>query len=307
MKRSTEWHFGLFLLVITCCVQALAEAPVPEQAVIEVPFELIRGEIIVPVTVNGAGPFWMLLDSGVDPSVVELGTAKSVGLKIAAKGHQGDGGGTSRNLAYETSLPIVQLGAFTATKIDALATDLSKISTKLGRPIGGILGYSLFKKRIVQIDYPNRKVRFNANAPSCVGAADSSPECTKLSFRYKNEILATGVTVDGKPVITHVDTGSNSYFQLTPAAVDKLGLSEDVAHAQESSSVGFNGDLKNREGTVSNVMVGTISRNDPTVVFFGKGMGMDKELWDLRIGSAFLKDFVVTLDYRHGLITLSAP
>jgi len=42
-------------------------------------------------------------------------------------------------------------------------------------------------------------------------------------------------------------------------------------------------------------------------VFFGKGMGMDKELWDLRIGNAFLKDFVVTLDYRHGLITLSAP
>jgi hypothetical protein len=30
------------------------------------------------------------------------------------------------------------------------------------------------------------------------------------------------------------------------------------------------------------------------VVLFGKGMRMDKELWDLRIGSAFLKDFVVT-------------
>ena len=288
-------------------VQVLPPAPVPKQAVIEVPFELIRGEIIVPVTVNGAGPFWMLLDTGVDPSVVELGTAKSLGLKIAAKGHQGDGGGTSRNLGYETSLPIVQLGGFTATKIDALAIDLSKISTKLGRPIGGVLGYSLFKNRIVQIDYPNRKVRFNTNGASCAAAAQSRPECTKLSFRYKNEILATGVTVDGKPVITNVDTGSNSYFQLTPAAVDKLGLSEDVARAHESSSVGFNGDLKNREGTVSNVTVGTISRNDPTVVFVGKGMGMDKELWDLRIGSAFLKDFVVTLDYQHGHITLSVP
>src|SRR5277367_5779201 len=62
-ERSTELHFGLFLLVITCCVQVLAQAPVPKQAVIEVPFELIHGEIIVPVTVNGAGPFWMLLDT----------------------------------------------------------------------------------------------------------------------------------------------------------------------------------------------------------------------------------------------------
>jgi len=63
--------------------------------------------------------------------------------------------------------------------------------------------------------------------------------------------------------------------------------------------------LKNREGTVRNVTVGSISRNDPTVVFFGMGMGMDKELWDLRIGSAFLKDFAVTLDFRHGQITLT--
>ncbi len=104
---------------------------------------------------------------------------------------------------------------------------------------------------------------------------------------------------------TNVDTGSNSSFQLSPAAVDKLGLSEDLARAHPSRSVGFNGVLNNREGTVRNVTVGTISVNDPTVVFFGKGMGMDKEPWDLRIGSAFLKDFAVTLDFRHGYITLT--
>src|ERR1035438_7087245 len=160
MKRLIEWHSGLLLLVITCCVQVLAQAPVPKQAFIEVPFELIHGTIIVPATVNGAGPFWMMLDTGADPTVVELGTAKSAGLKIAASGQQGSGGGTSPNLAYETSLPVVQLGGLTATKVDALAMDLSKLSSKLGRPIGGVLGYSLFKTRIVQIDSPNRKRRF---------------------------------------------------------------------------------------------------------------------------------------------------
>jgi hypothetical protein len=89
--------------------------------------------------------------------------------------------------------------------------------------------------------------------------------------------------------------------------VDKLGLSEDVARARARSSVGFIGNLKNREGTVRNVRMGTISVNDPIVVFFGKRMGMDTEPWDLRIGNAFLKNFVVTLDYPHGRITLAAP
>lgn len=45
--------------------------------------------------------------------------------------------------------------------------------------------------------------------------------------------------------------------------------------------------------------------SDPAVVFFGKCMGMDKEPWDLRIGSAFLNDFAVTLNFRHGQITLT--
>jgi predicted aspartyl protease len=229
MKRSAAYHVGQLLFLITCCVEALAQSPVPKQAVIEVPFELIRGAIIVSTTVDGAGPFWMMLDTGVDPSVVDLETAKSTGLKIAG-GHEISGGGTSHNVAYETSLPIVQLGGLTATKVDAGAMDLSSLSMKLGRPVGGILGYSFLKGRIVQIDYPNRKVRFYRMAPACAGGP---PTCTILSFRYKNAILAKGVTVDGKPVTAHIDTGSNSYFQFTPAAVDKLGLSEDVARSHE--------------------------------------------------------------------------
>jgi predicted aspartyl protease len=308
MKRSLACVAALFLFAIPYCLPVLAQAPVVPQTVIVVPFEFIHGSILVQASLNGQGPFWMMLDTGADPSIVEIGTAKRVGLKIAASGQPGSGGGTDENLAYETSLPLVQLGGLTASDVDALAMDLSKLSSALGRPISGVLGYSLLKTRIVQIDYPNREVRFYTSAPSCTGAArPHSPSCTTLSFRYKDDILASGATVDGKPVTTNVDTGSNSNFQFTPAAVDKLGLSEDVARAHASSSVGFNGDLKNREGKVRNVTVGTISVNDPTVVFFGKGMGMDKEPWDLRIGNAFLKNFVVTLDYPHGQIMLSAP
>lgn len=306
MKRTSARISTLFFFVITYLLQVSAQAPAGTPPVVEIPFEFIHQAIVVQATVNGHGPFWMMLDTGADPSIVELGTAKSIGLKIVASGEQGSGGGTEDNPAYEASLPVVQLGGLTATNVDALAMDLAKLSSALGRPIGGVLGYSLLKGRIVQIDYPNRKVRFYTTAPSCAAGTHSS-KCTTLSFRYQDDILASGVTVDGKPVTTNVDTGSNSNFQLTPAAVGKLGLSEDVARAHASSSVGFNGDLKNREGKVRNVTVGNISVDDPTVVFFGKGMGMDKEPWDLRMGNAFLKDFVVTLDYPHGKITLARP
>jgi hypothetical protein len=40
------------------------------------------------------------------------------------------------------------------------------------------------------------------------------------------------------------------------------------------------------------------------VVFFGKGTGRDKKPWGVNIGNVFLKDFVVTIDYRSKLVTL---
>jgi predicted aspartyl protease len=308
MKQIGKLRFKLFLLFIPCWVQVLAQSPASPRAFIEVPFELIHGTILIPATVNGAGPFWMMLDTGADPSIVDLGVAKRAGLKIAAKGKQGSGGGTSHNLSYGTSLPLLRIGGLTATKVDALAMDLSGLSATLGRSLGGALGYSLFKGRIVQIDYPNRRVRFYKRAPSCTRAKNLHPkQCTILSFRYQDDILANGVAVDGKPVTTNFDTGSNSSFQLNPAAVEKLGVGEDLARAQASSSRGFNGELNNREGTVRNVSVGKISVDDAPIVFFGKGMGVDKEPWDLRIGSGFLKDFAITLDFRHGQIILSRP
>jgi hypothetical protein len=58
---------------------------------------------------------------------------------------------------------------------------------------------------------------FYTIAPSCASDANSPvPKCATLRFRYKDDILATGIMVNGKRVITNIDTGSNSYFQLNP-------------------------------------------------------------------------------------------
>jgi hypothetical protein len=53
--------------------------------------------------------------------------------------------------------------------------------------------------------------------------------------------------------------------------------------------------------------VGGRSVEAPEVVFLGKGTGRDKKPWGINIGNVFLKDFVVTIDYRHKLVTLERP
>ena len=272
------------------------------------PFDFYHDAIIIQVTVNGKGPLNMLLDTGVDPSVVDLATAKVLGLQLAAKGDPGTGGGTGAKLAYETELRLVELGGLRATGVAALAVDLSKTSATLGKPVQGVLGYSLLKDRIAQFDFLKHVVRFYADSFCFKEARRVDPsKLTTLAFRYRDKILVDGVLVNGTKMTANLDTGSNSSFQLTPAAVTEAGLETAASGGQTGQSVGINGVAENRRGKIKNITLGAISVDEPTVVFYGKGTGHDHESWGLRIGNAFLKDFVVTIDYQNSVLGLEKP
>ena len=294
----------IFLLITAGCLAQVRG----QQPPVEVPFEFFHNEIIVQVKVEGKGPFNMMLDTGTDPSGVDLATAKELGLKLSSAGGPISGGGTDKNLAYATKLPLVELGGLTAKNVAALTLDLSKVSARLGKPLHGVLGHSLLNGRVVQIDYPNRVVRFYTSSPFPKAARQANTaKRTVLSFRYDDNVLIDDVYVNGKKLVGNLDTGSSGSFNLTPAAVTYLGLEDEFNRAPVSTSVGYNNVSENREGKVSNVTVGGISVDAPAVIFFGKGTGRDKEPWGINIGNVFFKDFVMTIDYRNKLITLDKP
>jgi hypothetical protein len=209
------------------------------------------------------------------------------------------------NLAYETKLPLLEVSNLTAKNVQAVAMDLSQVSGRLGKSIKGILGHSFLKGRVVQIDYQTQWIRFYSKSqPSEAVNQPNNLKRTVLPFRYEDNILIDDVTVNGKKVIGDLDTGSDGTFKLTPAAVSYLGLEEEVIKAQATESLGYNGIAGNKEGRVGNVTIGTISLDKPAVIFFGKGTGRDKKVWGINIGNAFLKDFIVTIDYRNKTLTL---
>jgi len=276
-----------------------------KQQVVEIPFDFYRNEIILQVKVNGKGPFNMMLDTGTDPSAIDLTTAKDMGLKLHPLGKPAEGGGTDVNLTYYTELPLVEVAAFAVKNVETLALDLSKISQRLGKPLHGVLGHSVLNGRIVQIDYPNRVVRFYSQP--LFTKASNTPKRSVLSFRYADNVLLDDVFVNGKKVVANLDTGSNGTFHLTPPAVAYLGLEEQFNQAPVSTDVGYNGMSQNREGKVNNITVGAISVDAPALIFFAKGSGRDKKPWGLNIGNGFLKDFILTIDYRNKLATLERP
>jgi predicted aspartyl protease len=286
-------YTGLILLLAGLCSIAAAQVPRAK----EVPFELVKNEPVAKVMINGRGPFNMMLDTGTDPSAIDLATAESIGIKRSTKGQAASGSGTERALAYDCKFESVGLGGLSVRNLDAAAIDLSKLSEKIGIKIDGVLGYSLFRNRVVQFDYPAHTLRFFDSMP-----ATRSPEAFSTKFRYADNVLIEGVLVNGVAAVANLDTGSSSSFTISPRAIEKLGLADAAAQGTVKTSVGYNGRSEIREGKVGSIQVGTISVASPTVMFMPKGAGYDNSAWDINIGNGFFKDYVVTFDYKNKVV-----
>ena len=290
-------------MAVTACLLGLLSTTAAQEAPIEVPFETERNLIFVQVKLNGRGPFTMMLDTGTDPSAIDLAAAKELGLELTDTGKNATGGGTEKKAIYEVKPVDVTVGELHAPGVEIAAGDLSKIAQAIGKPMHGVLGHSFLDKRIVQIDFPARRLRFYKESPAA--QTDNGVERATLPFQYAHDsILVKDVTVNRQPVTTLFDTGFNGSFNVMPAAIPQLGLEEAFEKATPKKAIGFSGAATSREGTLPSVKVGSIEVDSPSVIFWEKGTGHDTTSWGFTIGNGFLKDYVVTLDYPAKLITL---
>lgn len=284
---------ALLALLATVLVQTAPPA--------QIPFELDHDEVIVSVFVNGRGPLTMLLDTGTDPSAVDLATARELGLKLGSKGFEATGGGTNANRVFETKFAELRVGDVVAKDVEAGAVDLSAISARFGRPVHGVLGYSFLKNRVVQIDYPGRVVRLLAESPP----RRPAPGVTVLAFDLvEGGPVVRDTAVNGRAIRTVVDTGSSGYFALLPKGTARLGLEAVARAGAADSSAGYNGNFASTSAEVDSLRVGDIVVERPTVRFFPLGTGHDEHPYEGNLGNRFLKDYVLTIDYKRRLLWL---
>jgi predicted aspartyl protease len=277
--------------------------------VVTVPFDYEHDEIIVKVKVNGLGPFDMMLDLNTDPSVIDVNTARQMNLKLKELKQRAIGGGSGSAQMFSTRLPEVAVSDLVVKDLDAIATDLSQVSKRLGRPLHGVVGHNFTKNRVVQIDYPAKVVRF----ASGLGFPDTTqPAKQRITWPFEfnkdaGSIILNDVYVNGKRIKGTFDTGSDGTFKLTWAAIVELGLQADAQSGESGNSVGFNGEAPFTRGKVKTITIGQINVESPDVIYFTKGTGRDNKPWGINIGNAFLKDFVLTIDYPRKQITLERP
>jgi Aspartyl protease len=219
-------------------------------ATLDVPFDFSRRIIGIDVTVHGV-PLYVMLDTGVDPSVISIARAELLGLKVDhASGGQASGYGESKSAEiFPATLDGLAIRGRSFPPVEALAADTTGTSRTIGRDIDGVLGYSFLKDKIVLIDYAAKILTILDRA------ADSVPKVRRCRTRWSTRLQF--MNGDNTPIIPNfrfgtasgpisLDTGSNGSISLFDRAFEAPSVTAAAVEKGEIEHTGARGNAKSK-------------------------------------------------------------
>jgi hypothetical protein len=277
---------------------------------VQIPIEIHNNLIVIPVVLNDALPLKFILDTGVRTTILTQKTFTDIlNLVYTRKYTIAGPGGENLVDAYVTNnvsleLPGVQ-GRGHAMLV--LGQDYLELRNYLGTDVHGILGYELFSRFIIQIDYEKRLLILML------------PE----KFRKKRRYQSIPITIqDTKPYVIApvtlengavlkakllVDSGASHGLMLEPT-------SDTIIHVptQAVSSLigrGLGGEIVGKVGRIKSISLGSYKLNDVIANFpdpnsYSDSIKVGNIYRNGAIGGEILSRFNVVFDFPEEKIYL---
>lgn len=221
--RPAGWRlpFGLAIATLflgSCAVQpgrvVPVETQVRENGVRVAADGAGEDAFIVPVTIEGEGPFLFLLDTGAGTTIVDQRLAARFPSAVSPVSNSFLLAGADR-VPYGAVLGIERLGIGGAEfkSLSAVVFDLETISAAIGCQLDGILGFPLFRNCLLTLDYRLREVRIEE------GRLPPADGRRIFACEGDGRRPAIPVQVGGKFVHAVIDTGFRGYMRLPESAI----------------------------------------------------------------------------------------
>ena len=263
--------------------------------------------IIIPLIINGQGPFNFVLDTGVgvllitDPSLKDSLSLKSL-RTITITGF-GEGKDLDANI---TSPLAININSNISASIPAaiLKVDVFGLSAYTGMPIHGLLGAEFFNSFIVKINYPLKTLRIykpeTLYIPKKGHAVDISIE------NGKPYVSAEIVADSGKVLKTKliIDTGSGHPVWLE--SFDDKQIKVPAKSINSNLGIGLLGAIDGKLARISYLKLGKYKLKNVVAAFpdFSDAGAKVSVKRDGNLGNALLKKFDVVFDYSRGKMYL---
>lgn len=257
-----------------------------------VPFELINNHIYVRVRLDGKGPFRLLCDTG-GSNVVTPELARELGLK-AEGAMEGQGVGEKSEDVGLTKLQTLGLGDVTLHDQVFAVFALASLSDVEGIPIQGLIGYEVFKRFVVTVDYEHNLLTLTL--PS---AFSYHGRGTAVPFKFNGTIPQVEGEIDGLPGKFDIDTGSRSSLTILAPFAQSHGLKERYGAKLEAvTGWGVGGAARGLMTRAKVLKLGGVPVEAPLIELSlqSKGSFIDPYVAG-NVGAGVLKRFNVIFDY----------
>jgi predicted aspartyl protease len=295
LKPVSEEHFGYQLI--------------KKRKITKIPFEFQANLIIVPVKINNSDTLRFILDTGVssilltDPAVAQKLSMKSVRkVKIAGAG---EGNEIEAGIVIDNTIRIGDVIGYRQNLV-VLQDDQLKLSEFVGSPIHGIIGYDIFNRFAVTIDFSTGEILLEN--PEHYKYKPSKGERFPITIEENKPYLSMMELMKGnqnKAIKVILDTGAGHAISLE---TNEIPLPEKVLRAQLGR--GLNGIINGNLGRIPMLKVGKFEMKNLVASF------PDSSSYKLRntaiterqgsIGCEFLRRFKVTFNYRDQYIVLKS-
>ena len=246
----------------------------------------------VRVMVNGKGPFLFAIDTGAAGTArIDAGLAQRLGLSTVGEVRGGDPSGRNAETLAVHAVDAIEIGGARFEGVHAAARDMSALpgAAETGAA-DGILGFGLFADCLVTLDYPANVVRLErgevaASAPGVVG------------FTTDRGVPTIDVTVAGRPLKAHVDSGFRGGFSMPLAEAERLPLAKPLEVVGRAQTVSNTFEVK-AAPLDGDVAIGALVLARPTVEF--------QPVFDFaNVGARVLSDLALTFDQKNGRVRIA--
>lgn len=256
-----------------------------------IPFRLVRDHIHVEAEVDGQR-VQMLVDTG-GVNILLPAAVKRLGLKTEGQ-LSARGAGEARADVALTRARSLQLGGIAFDRPLFYVIDFGELPNVEGEDFDGVIGYELFQRFGVTIDYIKHELvlaRPDAFAPP-TGA-------TAVPFTLSERIPIIEGRIDGRTARIAVDTGSGSAIDLHSPFVRQHDLKREYdARFEQVSGWGVGGPMHAWPVRLGELEIGGFALPDVAASLYtgDKGAFATPDI-DANLGGRVLGRFTVAFDY----------
>ncbi|WET49167.1 aspartyl protease family protein [Chryseobacterium indologenes] len=273
-----------------------------------IPFQLINNLIFIPVNINGADLTFMV-DTGVAETILFSLDNKEIKLsnveKIKFSGLGGslsiDGLKSDRNLARIGDVMIN-----TSMSLYVILDEEFNISSHVGIPVNGVIGYHFFKDHPIAIDYISKKITVYENIEVLKKKVRKFNELP-ISIEKDKPYLSADVemTREKKASKLLIDLGNSDAIWLFPTLIKDFVYNRP--NIDDFLGRGFNGDIYGKRSRIHNFYLGDFKFEKPLTAMPDEFSIQHVSLVKDRkgsVGGEIMRRFSIIFDYPNNKLYL---